>query len=120
MAEEFFQKFELNCQAPSYLTSHDLYLIELLEHNLKCNIVKTIYTQDLPETYKGWKRKAIQLDQQECCWHSMFPTTTSPHFTPWQGTPASTPMPPMLRPTALNQGQGTTFPGLGQPMDIDQ
>src|SRR4051812_12952319 len=40
-AEEFFQKFELNCQAASYLTSHDSYLIELLERNLKRNIVKT-------------------------------------------------------------------------------
>src|SRR3954466_8363579 len=60
-AEEFFQKFKLNHQATGYSTSHDLYLIELLEHNLKCNIIKTIYTQYLPKTYKGWKRKAICL-----------------------------------------------------------
>src|SRR3954470_23825146 len=48
-AEEFFQKFELNRRAASYSTGHDSYLIELLERNLKRDIVKTIYTQDLPE-----------------------------------------------------------------------
>src|SRR3954471_13988077 len=58
-AEEFFQKFELSCQAASYSTGHDSYLTKLLECNLKHDIVKTIYTQDLPETYEGWKRKAI-------------------------------------------------------------
>ena len=51
IAEEFFQKFELNHQAASYSTGHDLYLIELLERNLKCDIMKTIYMQDLPEDY---------------------------------------------------------------------
>jgi hypothetical protein len=64
-AEEFFQKFELNRRAAGYSTGHDSYLIELLERNLKRDIVKTIYTQDLPDTYEGWKRKAIRLDQQE-------------------------------------------------------
>src|SRR3954465_5836641 len=96
-AEEFFQKFELNRRATGYSTGHDSYLIELLERNLKRDIVKTIYTQDLPEDYEGWKRKAIRLDQQECRWHSMFPTTT-----PRQGTPAPTPTPPAPRPMALN------------------
>src|SRR3954465_9017979 len=89
-AEEFFQKFELNCRAASYSTGHDSYLIELLERNLKRDIVKMIYMQDLPETYKGWKRKVIHLDQQECRWRSMFPTTASPCFTPCQGNPANT------------------------------
>src|SRR3954468_7202792 len=78
MVEEFFQKFELNCQAAGYSTGHNSYLIELLERNLKCDIVKTIYMQDLPKNYEGWKRKAICLDQQECWWRSMFPTTASP------------------------------------------
>src|SRR3954470_2969349 len=64
-AEEFFQKFELNHQAAGCSTGHDSFLIELLENNLKHNIIKTIYTQDFPKTYKGWKRKAIHLDQQE-------------------------------------------------------
>src|SRR3954471_15401511 len=50
----------------------------------------------------------------------MFPTTASPHFTLHQGNLASTSTPPMPRPTALNQGQGTTFPRLGQPMDVDR
>src|SRR3954469_20188658 len=43
-AEEFFQKFELNCQATDYSNGHNSYLIKLLECNLKCGIVKTIYT----------------------------------------------------------------------------
>lgn len=64
-AEEFFQKFELNCQAAGYSTGHNSYLIELLERNLKHDIVKMIYMQDLPRDYEGWKRKAIRLDQQE-------------------------------------------------------
>src|SRR3954464_11259335 len=50
----------------------------------------------------------------------MFPTTASPHLTPHQGNPASTSTPPAPRPMALNQGQGTTFPRLGQPMDVDR
>src|SRR5205823_6253168 len=119
-AEEFFQKFELNRRAAGYSTGHDSYLIELLERNLKRDIVNTIYTQDLPEDYEGWKRKAIRLDQQERRWRSMFPTTASPRFTPCQGNPTSTSTPPAPRPMALNQGQGTTFPGLGQPMDVDR
>src|SRR3954467_13043013 len=44
MVEEFFQKFKLNHQAARYLTGHNSYIIELLEHNLKHDIVKTIYT----------------------------------------------------------------------------
>src|SRR3954464_9048329 len=48
------------------------------------------------------------------------PTTASPRFVPCQGNLASTSTPPMPRPMALNQGQGTTFPGLGQPMDVDR
>src|SRR5205823_4732541 len=59
MAEEFFQKFKLNCQATSYSTGYNSYLIELLERNLKYDIVKMIYMQDLPEDYEGWKRKVI-------------------------------------------------------------
>src|SRR3954471_5969720 len=51
----------------------------------------------------------------------MFPTTVSPHYTLHQGNPASTSTtPPTPRPMGLNQGQGTTFPRLGQPMDIDR
>src|SRR4051812_48905105 len=118
-AEEFFQKFELNHRAAGYSTGHDSYLIEFLERNLKRDIVKTIYMQDLPKNYEGGKRKAICLDQQEGRWRSRFPTTASPCFVPCQGNLASTSTPPVLRPTALNQGQGTTFPGLGQPMDVD-
>src|SRR5205823_9355183 len=33
---------------------------------------------------------------------------------------ASTSTPPAPRPTALNQGQGMTFPRLGQPTDVDR
>src|SRR3954462_2934494 len=50
----------------------------------------------------------------------MFPTTASPHFIPHQGNPASTSTPPAPRPTALNQGQGMSFPRLGPPMDVDR
>src|SRR4051812_12327890 len=58
-AEEFFQKFKLNCSTTGYSTGHDLYLIKLLERNLEHDIEKTIYMQDLPETYEGWARKVI-------------------------------------------------------------
>lgn len=81
--EEFFQKFKLNHWAAGDPQDHDLYLIKLLEHNLKLNIIKTIHTQELPNMYKGWKKKDIWLDQQECHWCSMFPANNAkPCFCP--------------------------------------
>ncbi|TDL23737.1 hypothetical protein BD410DRAFT_148177 [Rickenella mellea] len=114
-AEAFFQRFELNRRAAGYTTGYDQYLMELLERNLKNDIVRTIYSQDLPGDYAGWKKKAIQLDQQGRRLRSMFPTTQSRgQYVPRPQNQNITPAIPQ------KTGGAQTFPGLGQPMDIDR
>lgn len=112
-AEEFFQKFELNRRAAGYSTGHDSYLIELLERNLKRDIVKTIYTQDLPDSYEGWKRKAIRLDQQERRWRSMFPANAPPppDSHPARETRHHHPHPPRRDPRHKTRVRGRPSPG---------
>ncbi|TDL13462.1 hypothetical protein BD410DRAFT_707555, partial [Rickenella mellea] len=111
-AEAFFQRFELNRWTAGYTTGYDQYLMELLERNLKTDIVCTIYSQDLPADYAGWKKKAIQLDQQGRRLRSMFPTTQSRgQYVPRPQNQNTTPAVPQ------KTGGAQT---LGQPMDIDR
>lgn len=113
-AEAFFQRFELNRRAAGYIDGHDHYLIQVLEMNLKRDIVKSIYTQELPEDYEGWKRRAVQIDQQYRRWNSMFPASNERR----QWTPK--PSGQEARHEAPRPSGGRTFPGMGEPMDIDR
>lgn len=111
-AEAFFQRFELNRRAAGYTTGHDDYLIQVLETNLKRDIVKTIYTQELPVNYDNWKKRAIQIDQQERRWKAMFPA---------QQERRSFYQKPQAQPPRQEAPSGNrTFPGMGEPMDLDR
>ena len=73
----------------------------------------------LPETFEVWKTVATQLNQQAIRWRELYPRDSERRlsFPP----PQRQPFVPHQNPQNPPRQRGAqTFPGMGQPMDIDQ
>ena len=119
--EEFLQKFEINRRTAGYTADeHDEVLINILERVLRKDILRAIYNLPmLPETFEAWKTVATRFDQRAICWRELYPRDSErrPFLPPQQRQPYVPWQNPQNPP---HQGGAQTFPGMGQPMDIDQ
>lgn len=122
-AEAFFQQFELTRREAQ--VDDENILIDLVEHAIPKDIRAQIYRRGgaLPATYDLWKEKAIELDAMERRLKSFDDT---PHT--WRSaTPRPLPTPPKQYAPAQSSAQpapawkpsGTTYGGMGKPMDLD-
>jgi hypothetical protein len=127
--EEFFVEFEQAWHNTGYSTGYNPVLIKKLDLAVNKQVVDKIYDlMVIPTTYNDYKKKAINLNNNQCCLVSMChmhsstlsTPSTSKSFSmnkplpPW---PDSSPSKPVVTKKDLT---GTIFGGKGQPMVIDQ
>ena len=126
-AEEYFQHFELYRREAGFVgDAHFNYLQSLLEKQVNDVISDVIYNGDsLPTTYEAWKSKIIRIDGMQrrrkinkstAPWQWQTSTPRPLPTPPRQNTPAQSPM----QPTSTWKPSGTTFGGMGKPMDLDE
>lgn len=124
-AEEFFQRFDLVRREAEVTDQNQL--IDLVERAISREILTQIYSRGeaLPTTYEDWKTKVIELDALQRrlkaitsstnTWRPTQQTQSRPLPTPPNQQPAI-PTPPQNQ---WAPGSGTTYGGLGKPMDLD-
>ena len=110
-----------------------IYLISQLNQALKPNLIDKVYNAEvIPTKYKQWKKCAVLLDQNWRKHQEVKKLSSQTHCTPATTTSATTtavcpvfhcqPAPLVTTPTqpspTIQQGQGQTFGGLRQPMDL--
>lgn len=133
-AEEFFQQFELTRHEADLTDNVDNVLIDILEREgtIDREVLKQIYASgtDIPTTYTAYRDLVIRVDAQNRRYKSisenrgntprwqtpatpLHPLPTPPRYSgQQQNTPATAP--------AWRLGLGTTYGGLGKPMDLDK
>ena len=120
-AESFFQQFDIYKRDAGYAHGYDNLLIMLCEKQLSPRLVdEVLHMRPYPTTYADFKQAAIQMDQ--ALRRAQDISRERRRFQPSQASaphrPA--PAPPVSRPHQLprHDNTGTTFGGLGQPMDV--
>ena len=133
-AEEFFARFDIvRTKAGLTQEAHDSVVINRLKKALNQKVVEgVIRSAKVLKGYKEWKEQAIAVDKLEQQIRELNaerrrlnpvtprPMTTIPTNSPQvqilQRPPASRPPPPPI--PERRDATGTTFGGLGQPMDV--
>ena len=119
-ADDYFVKFESLLKLAGYAKT-DKFIIELLERNVRSEVIDLVYnTEPLPTDYGAWKTKIINLDalrRRRLADKKAMKSNTS-----W--TPRTQPL-TSSTPQGQTYGQkrdstGITYTGGGQPMDVDR
>lgn len=113
-AEEFFQTFEQLRRQAGYEKDHDQYLIELLELNLRRELVQAVYNgESLPEDYGGWREKATRIDGLQRRFQNLKGSPpVARQFVPRQTGGMGS--------SSTGTREAMTFGGRGQPMEVDR
>ena len=119
--DEFFQQFEIYLQKAGYNSvMHEPYLISLLKKALpEDTLTFVLSSRPTPVTYKEWKEQAMLHERTKLELKAIRGQGNSLLST-FKPRPQNNP--PATRPTneapAKRDHSGTTFAGLGQPMDV--
>jgi hypothetical protein len=134
---EFFTRLEVIASTADYDTEDD-HVIQKINEVVDSSIIDSIYNNSevLPSTYEQWKTRCINLDESrrrrneakaEMRKYGRYRgyQAPSPQPQPCQYTPPTAPPPHASRPQAApvvdrRDASGTTYGGVGRPMELDK